>query len=320
MSSEEHSMPASITPDLLQRSVISVPPLCRKDDLSLSEDANRAQLEHMRAGGVTTFLWGGNANLYNMGVREFEPFLDMIERLAQPGDWMIPSIGADFGKALDQAEILKERDFPTAMVLPLRFPATPKGIARGLSLIAEQMGRPLIAYVKDDSYVDAADLGALVRDGSICAVKYGTVRSNPAEDAALAEILRYVDPSLVISGIGERPVIDHVTVFGLRAFTSGSVCIAPRLSTMILEALSAGDLSAASAIRETFLSMEDLRDAHSPLRVLHEAVRLAGIAETGPMQPMLSNITDPAVLAAIQSAAVALRAENHRAQIGRAAE
>jgi dihydrodipicolinate synthase/N-acetylneuraminate lyase len=274
----------------------------------------------MRAGGVTTFLWGGNANLYNMGVREFGPFLDMVEGLAQPGDWMIPSIGADFGKALDQAEILRTRDFPTAMVLPLRFPATPKGVAQGLSLLAERMGRPLIAYVKDDNYVDAADLGALVREGAVCAVKYGTVRKDPADDEALADILRHVDSSLVISGIGERPVMDHVKVFGLQAFTSGCVCIAPRLSTMILEALTAGDLAAASAIRETFLTMEDLRDAHSPLRVLHEAVRLAGIADTGPMQPMLSNIKDPVVLEAVQAAAVALRAENDRAQISRAAE
>ncbi|WP_046861542.1 dihydrodipicolinate synthase family protein [Microvirga massiliensis] len=313
-------MRARITPDLLQRSVISVPPLCRKNDLSLSEDANRAQLDHMRAGGVTTFLWGGNANLYNMGVREFESFLDMVERLTQPGDWMIPSIGADFGKALDQADILRERDFPTAMVLPLRFPSTPKGVAQGLSLLAARMGKPLIAYVKDDNYVDAADLGALVRDGAVCAVKYGTVRKNPADDAALADILRHVDPLLVISGIGERPVIDHARAFGLRAFTSGAVCIAPRLSTMILQALSTGDLARGAAIRETFLATEDLRDAHSPLRVLHEAVRLAGIAETGPMQPMLSNITDPDVLTAIQAAAIALRAENDRAQISRAAE
>ena len=40
----------------------------------------------------------------------------------------IPSIGADFGKAANQAAILRERAFPTAMVLPLSFPATPAGL------------------------------------------------------------------------------------------------------------------------------------------------------------------------------------------------
>lgn len=304
----------------LQRSVLSVPPLCRGADLSLDAAANRALLDHLRAGGVSTFLWGGNANLYNMGVDEYGPFLDMLERLERPGDWMIPSIGAEFGKALDQAAILSGRSFPTAMVLPLRFPSTPKGVARGLALLAERMGKPLIAYIKDDAYVDPADLGALVREGAVWAVKYGTVRRSPAEDAELAAIVRHVDPSLVISGIGERPVLAHVETFGLRAFTSGAVCIAPQLSTRMLRALKAGDRAEAAALRAFFLPLEDLRDLHSPLRVLHEAVRLVGIAETGPFSPMLSNIDDAGLLEAIREAAAALLSEDIGTRLIRAAE
>ena len=41
----------------------------------------------------------------------------------------------------------------------------------------------------------------------------------------------------MISGIGERPAIAHWKHFGLRAFTSGSVCVGPRGSTAILAAL-----------------------------------------------------------------------------------
>lgn len=311
---------SAITPATLQASVLSVPPLARQPDLSLSADGNRAQCDHLRAGGVTTFLWGGNANLYNMGVSEFGAFLDMIEAIAAPGDWHIPSIGPDFGKACDQLDLMKGRAFATAMVLPLRFPATPAGIAKGLGLLAERAGRPLIAYVKDDGYIDPADLGALVRDGSLCAVKYGTVRKTPADDPELAAIVRACGAERVVSGIGERPVVDHARHFGLRAFTSGCVCIAPRLSMNILAAIARGDLETAAAIRARFLPLEDLRDRHSPLRVLHEAVRLAGIAQTGPMQPMLSNIEDPAVLAAIEPAARALLAENDAALKLKAAE
>ncbi len=121
---------------------------------------------------------------------------------------------------------------------------------------------------------------------------------------------------MVISGIGERPVIDHWTRFGLRAFTSGSVCVAPALSTAILRALQAGDIARAAALRELFIPLEDLRDAHSPMRILHEAVRLAGIAETGTMLPLSANIDDPAILGALAPAARALRAANdgHPAQ------
>ena len=47
----------------------------------------------------------------------------------------------------------------------------------------------------------------------------------------------------------------------------------------------------AEAIRKWFLPLEDLRNEINPIRVLHHAVDLAGIAETGPMQPMLSELS-----------------------------
>ena len=39
-----------------------------------------------------------------------------------------------------------------------------------------------------------------------------------------------------------------------------------------------------------FCPLEDLRNKIHPIRVLHHAVAAAGIAETGPMQPMLSDL------------------------------
>lgn len=295
-----------VTSSDLARSVLSVPPLARRADLALDKAGNARVLAHLRAGGVRTFMYGGNANLYHMGVSEYAPFCEMLESLAEEGDWVIPSIGSDFGKALDQIAILRGLSFPTAMVLPQRFPANPAGVATGLRRLADAYGRPVIAYVKDDGYVDPKDLARLHADGVIAAIKYAIVREDPKVDPFLEEVLNGVDRSLVISGIGERPAIDHFRQFGLQAFTSGSVCIGPYLSTAILKALQAGDIAKAERVRELFLPLEDLRDAHSPLRVLHEAVRLAGIAETGPIQPFLSNITDPALLAEIRDASVRL--------------
>jgi dihydrodipicolinate synthase/N-acetylneuraminate lyase len=308
-----------VTPSDLTRSVLSVPPLCRDADMRLDQAENARIVAHLRSGGVTTHLWGGNANLYNMGLSEFTAFLDMAEAIAEGDEWVIPSIGPDFGKAMDQAEILSRRSFPTAMILPMRFPATPAGVARGIGLVAEKMGRGLIAYVKDDGYIDPADLGALVRDGSVLVVKYGTVKRDPADDPALAAIVKHVDPALVVSGQGERPIVAHARHFGLGAFTSGSVCVAPRLSTLALAALRAKDFAEIDRLWAKFRPLEDLRDGISPLRVLHEALPLAGIAETGPMLPMLSNITDPARLAEIGRAAKALLADNARASVSAAA-
>jgi 4-hydroxy-tetrahydrodipicolinate synthase len=307
-----------VTPDDLRRSVVSVPPLARRADLSLDAAENGRVLAHLRAGGVTTFMYGGNANLYHMGVGEYPRFLDMLNGLARDGDWMLPSVGADFGKAMDQAVIARAYEFPTVMVLPQRFPVTPSGAATGLRKIADAFGRPIVAYVKDLGYIEPPDLGRLARDGVICAVKYAIVRSDPTQDPYLSELLHEVDPAIVISGIGERPAVAHWVSCGLRAFTSGSVCVGPALSTALLRALQVNDVEGATAIRDAFIPLEDLRDGHSPMRILHEAVRLAGIADTGPMLPMAANIEDPAVLAALEPVARALREANDR-EIAKAA-
>lgn len=303
----------AVTPQDLRRSVISVPPLARNADYSFNEAHNEALLAHMRDGGVTTYMYGGNANLYHMGISEFGPFLEMLGRLARDGDWMIPSIGADFGKAMDQASVAREHPFPTIMVLPQRFPVAPAGVATGLRRIAERYGKPIIAYVKDEGYVEPEDLGKLVADGLVCAIKYAIVRENPAQDAYLSRLLDHVDQDLVISGIGERPVIDHFREFGLRAFTSGSVCVAPRLSNAIRVALQNGDHDSASMVRELFIPLEDARDGHSPMRVLHDAVGFAGIADMGPMLPMQANLADERAIAETRQAATALRKLNDEA-------
>ena len=297
----------------LRGSVIAVPPMPRLAHGGLDVDANRKLLDHLRAGGVTTFMYGGNANFYNLGVYELGRVVDALMPLLHAGDWLIPSVGADFGKAAEQLALLRERPFPTAMALPLRFPASPSGVASGLRKLADRYGRPLVAYVKDEGYVHNSDLAALVRDGAVCAVKYAIVRQDPKQDAVLADLVERIGPELIISGIGERPVIDHFRSFGLRAFTSGSTCVAPALSNAIREALLTGNDAAAHATREFFLPLEDLRDAHSPIRVLHAAVDLAGIARTGPIGEFLSVIDDEKVLERLRPVAFDLLARNEAA-------
>jgi 4-hydroxy-tetrahydrodipicolinate synthase len=295
----------------LSASVLSVPPLPRQADGTICREQTVRLNSYLRRGGVSTFMYGGNANLYNMAPSEFMSFVDLIQEIAMASDWIIPSVGSDFGKAQDQLAFLRAYDFPTAMVLPHRFPATPKGVATGLRRLADTFGRPLIAYVKDDGYIDAQDLGSLMADGVICAIKYAVPRPDPAIDSFLHEILACVDVRRIISGIGERPAIAHLCHFGLASFTSGSVCVAPKLSTALLNSLRRRDITVAERIRGLFLPLEDLRDRHSPLRVLHAAVGLAGIAETGPLSPFLSNIEERSVLSLIEKEARRLFEADH---------
>lgn len=304
-----------VTRNDLWQSVIAVPPLCRDQDGALVRDENARLVDYMARGGVTTCLWGGNANLYNVGVTEYSGMLDQIEVIAHAESWMIPSVGADYGKACDQIDLLKARDFPTAMVLPLVFPATPAGVATGLRRLADRYGKPLIGYIKSETYLTPADAGALAADGVLAFIKYANVRSDPADDPFLQDLLARVDPALVVSGIGERPVLAHLQGFGLTGFTSGSVCVAPRMSSAILRLLKQGDTAAAAQLREAFLPLEDLRDGYSPIRVLHNAVAAAGIAETGPFAPFLSGIEDVGLQQRIEAAARTLAAEDAQARL-----
>jgi dihydrodipicolinate synthase/N-acetylneuraminate lyase len=291
----------SVTPGDLSASVLSVPPLARHADLSLNLEANRALIRHLESGGVRTLMYGGNANFYHLPLSEYEATLDFLAQAAGADSWVIPSAGADYGKLMDQAAMLRERGFPTAMALPFGNPSNDSGVATALRKLADKLGKPVIAYVKALGYIEPKTLGALARDGVVCAIKYAVVREDPAQDSYLDELVKHVERDLIISGIGERPAIVHLRDFGLKSFTSGSVCVAPRGSMRLLALLKAKSYDAAAQIRAAYLPLEDQRDARGPIRVLHDAVTLAGIADMGPMLPMISNLEAserPPVLAA----------------------
>lgn len=292
-----------VAPADLAASVIAVPPLARAPDGSLSRADNEAIITHLGAGGVTSFMYGGNANFFHLTLDEFAAALDLLTGLVPEGAWLLPSIGPDFGKARDQLRLIRSHGFPTAMLLPSAAPTTPEGIADGITRLSDALAGPVVLYLKADRYVVPQDVAALQAEGRIAAVKYAVVRETPAIDPYLAELVALCGTDRLVSGIGERPVIEHWRHFGLRAFTSGSVSVAPNASTALHAALRAGDFEQAAALRALFLELEDLRDTHSPIRVLHEAVEAAGIARTGPLGPYLSNIRDPETLAAIARAA-----------------
>jgi dihydrodipicolinate synthase/N-acetylneuraminate lyase len=166
-------------------------------------------------------------------------------------------------------------------------------------------GVPALLYIKHDGYIEVADAKRLADAKVISGIKYATVRNDPAHDDYLRKLVDQVDRRMIVSGIGEQPAIVHVRNFGLGGFTSGCVCVAPRLSRMMLEAMRKADWEAAEGIRATFRPLEDLRNAINPIRVLHEAVRLAGIAQTGPLLPLLTNLPE-AEHSRVRDAAVAL--------------
>ena len=295
----------AVQPADLSASVLAVPPLARRADLTLDPEQNRALIRHLESGGVRTLMYGGNANFYHLPTSEYAATLDFLEKSAGPDTWVIPSAGADYGKLMDQAAILRARAFPTAMALPFGSPSNDSGVATALRKFADRLGKPVIAYVKGLGYLEPATLGRLASDGVICAIKYAIVRDDPKKDSYLEQLVQHVPRDIVISGIGERPAIVHLRDFGLKSFTSGSVCVAPRGSMRILQLLGAKRYDEAEKIRAAYIALEDHRDALGPIRVLHDAVTLAGIADMGPILPMISNL-DAKERDAVQAAAKAL--------------
>src|SRR5437660_8057220 len=121
-------MKTTLTTADLQGSVISVPPLCRNAALKANAAENAKLIRHLESGGVTTLLYGGNANFYNIALSEYETVLDQLEAAAGPDTLIVPAFGPYFGTAMDQAAILAKKKFPTAMLLPTVAVSSPKGV------------------------------------------------------------------------------------------------------------------------------------------------------------------------------------------------
>jgi dihydrodipicolinate synthase/N-acetylneuraminate lyase len=293
----------------LQLSPLAVPPVARNADLSLNEAENGRLIRHIEQGGIRFMMYGGNANFYQARVSEYEELLRMLDRLSSERTWIIPSVGPDFGKIMDQVPILKQLDYSTAMVLPYVGPMTQAGLLDGLRRFSDAFGRPFFLYIKSDNYIEPRHVATLVEEGRILAIKYASVRTDPAYDPYLDSLLEAVAAEYFISGIGERPAITHLRQFGMNSFTTGSGCVAPRGSVEILRAIQAEDWSTAAELREHFIPLEDIRDTTSPIQILHDAVALAEIAQTGPALPFLSN-TPAAELPRLRETALALASFN----------
>ena len=297
--------------------VFPVPPLARKSDAkrALDFEQNKLILRHMVNGGMTRFLYGGNAFLYHLTLAEYEQLLDWLTSFAD-NLWAIPSLGPSYGRAMDQAALLKRYKFPAVMHLPCSDPRDAKGLEIGLREISEAANTPLILYLKEennfgsDKEAGLDTVAKLVDEGICVAIKYAVVRQDPKEDAYLASLLTRVDKARVVSGIGERPAVIHMRDWSLPGFTTGSGCIAPVPSNALFAANVKGDYEAAEALRTRFIPLEDLRDATSPAKVLHAATAFAGIAETGAVPPFLSSLSAEQ-LAAIAPVARELVEQNH---------
>jgi hypothetical protein len=290
--------------------VFSVPSFARQRDSRRSPDwpQNQRLFDHIRSGGITRFLYGGNAFLYHMNLADYA---DLLSWLAGQADdcWCIPSAGPSFGRLEDQAPLLRRHRFPLVMHLPCADPRDASGLEAGLRDFAHAAGTPLLLYVKDRDNFGAnhlAGLDAIARlidSGVALGIKYAVVQDPISPDPYLSALLARVPRHLVLSGMGERPALTHLRDFGLPGYTTGSGCLAPARTQAMFEACQAQNWDAAASLRSHFLPLEELRDAHGPARVLHAATTLSGLADLGPIPPFVSALDPSLNTALLQSIA-----------------
>ena len=204
-----------VIPEDLARSVIAVPPMARNSDLVFDRTENEKIVQHIEAGNVSTLLYGGNANFYHIALSEYESILGQLAEIAAADTLVIPAAGPSYGTMMDQADILKQTSYPTVMVLPQQGLTTSEGVVTGLRHFAEKVGKPIVLYIKYGDFISVEGARQLVDDGIVSWIKYAIVRDNPAVDPYLTELVNEVDPKIIVSGIGEQPVIEHLVDFGI---------------------------------------------------------------------------------------------------------
>ncbi|MEO8546336.1 MAG: dihydrodipicolinate synthase family protein [Burkholderiaceae bacterium] len=274
--------------DEFTSTVLAVPPLARRADLSIDVEQNRKLVRHIESGEQRILLYGGNANLYHCGIADYAQMLEMLADVAAQNTRVIPAIGPDFGKMMDQARLLRGSGYQTAMVLPMQGFTSEQGVADGIRRFVEAAQMPVTLYLKSESYIDIERLGGLVDEGCVMVVKYAVIREDPARDPFLERLIERISARRIVSGMGERPAPVHLSQFGLASFTTGCGCIAPKACMQLLRSLKRGDKGRAETLMAQFMPLEALRESVSLIRVLHDAVSFCGIADMGAQLPLLS--------------------------------
>ncbi|GAA3067453.1 dihydrodipicolinate synthase family protein [Rhizobium viscosum] len=305
-------MQQALAPTDYASSVVAVPPIALNADYSVNTGANEAIIKHIEAGGVNILLYGGNANLYHFGLDDYRAAMEAIKASAAPTTHLITSVGNDFGKAMAQVPIVRDLGFRNVMVLPTNFPADPAGVAHGVRKLAAAFGSGLILYLKRENYVEPDELAKLIAEKAVRFVKYAVEKPDAADDPYLDAVLSAIGAEHVASGMGETPIHDHLAKRKLTTYTSGAVCIAPAAASELLALYKADRAAEAFELSMPFLHFEKVRLTLGGLQVLHDGLRLSGVADTGPLMPMVSNLPADR-LAPVREAVEALKTAEEQA-------
>lgn len=278
-----------LSADEFRATVVAAPPLAMTAEHRVAVDANVALLRHIATGGIGIVLYGENANLYHFTQAQYAEAVEMMTG-AQADLRIIPAIGPDLGKMLDQAALIERSGLRDVALLPIYGPSDTHGTADGVRRIVDRLGFPVIVDLSRENYIRPVTLVKLFDEGAVSFVKYSVARRDPADDPYLDAVIKIAGKERLLGGLGETAAFDHIHRRQLPTVVSGAAAIAPAAVVHLLEALRAGDAGLARRLLVPFHEFDRIRRMHGATQVLHNAVSATGIAATGPLIPMLSSV------------------------------
>jgi dihydrodipicolinate synthase/N-acetylneuraminate lyase len=279
----------SLAPEGLAASLIAEPPLALRQDFEVARDVNERLAVRLRAAGISTLLYGGNANLFSQSLAQYAQSVELMGAVAEHST-VIAGIGPDLGKMLDQAGLIERAGLRNVMLLPLHYPADTHGTGDGVRRIADRLGFGVIVDLCRENYLRPVTLRKLKDERAVSFAKYSVRRDNPEDDAYLDRVIEIMGRDRVISGLGEAAALDHIGKRKLPSFVSGAASLVPSAANRLFKTLQSGNLAEGRSLLIPFLEFDRLRMALGAIQVLHDAVSVAGIANMGPQIPMLSPV------------------------------
>lgn len=276
--------------------VFAAPPLARRsDNWALDWTESGRVVEHVLEGGISRVIYGEHAQLQHLTLSQYRDLLGWLADFSEELT-VIPGLGPAFGRAYQQAEMLRDHSFPCAMVLPVRDARDPEGMEEGYRKLSERAEIPLVAVVRELSewgrepreMVDR--FARLSEDGVVAAISFAVSPDRDGAGTLLEALVTDLGEIPVLGGLGERHVRSYLVEHGLRAYVSAAACLAPRLCRKLYLAFDGGDFVASESLESNFRPLARLEDSWGRIAVLHAAVHLAGIANMGPLLPYLAGL------------------------------
>jgi 4-hydroxy-tetrahydrodipicolinate synthase len=110
--------------------VFAVPPLARSagSGRGIDFEQNSRIVRYIAQGGISRFIYGGNAFLYHSTLAEYEQLLDWQANMQKDGQLFLMSAGPSYGRLMDQAPLLRRFAVPFVMILPCGDPRDAAGL------------------------------------------------------------------------------------------------------------------------------------------------------------------------------------------------